>query len=81
MAERILIFINDQPAEVEANSTVAAALVARGESCRRSVTGQPRGPLCGMGVCYECRVTIDGIDHRLACQTLAMPGMRVKTHA
>lgn len=81
MAERILIYINDQPAEVETGSTVAAALVAHKETCRRSITGQPRGPLCSMGVCYECRVNIDGLDHQLACQTLVKPGMRVRTHA
>ena len=44
---------------------------------RRSVTGAPRAPLCGMGICYECRVTIDGTPHRLSCQTLCADGMEV----
>ncbi|KQW87082.1 hypothetical protein ASC94_27040 [Massilia sp. Root418] len=46
---------------------------------RRSVSGALRGPLCGMGVCHECRVTIDGRAHQLACQALCTPGMQVRT--
>ena len=46
---------------------------------RRSVSGMLRGPLCGMGVCHECRVTIDGRAHQLACQTPCAPGMQVRT--
>ena len=47
---------------------MAAALLNSGEpSFRSSVGGELRGPVCGMGVCYECRVTIDGIAHQRAC--------------
>ena len=46
---------------------------------RRSVNGALRGPLCGMGICQECRVTIDGVPHRLACQTVCAPGMTITT--
>lgn len=35
---------------------------------RLSVTGEPRGPLCGMGICFECRATIDGKPHVRTCQ-------------
>jgi len=48
---------------------------------RRSVTGEPRGPLCGMGICFECRVTIDGVPHSRSCQTPCADGMEVRTHA
>jgi aerobic-type carbon monoxide dehydrogenase small subunit (CoxS/CutS family) len=48
-------------------------------ACRVSVTGEPRGPLCGMGICFECRVTIDGHPHCRACQTEAVEGMRIQT--
>jgi NADPH-dependent 2,4-dienoyl-CoA reductase/sulfur reductase-like enzyme len=51
----------------------AAAMAHAGQSAfRRSVRGQPRGPLCGMGVCFECRATVNGEPHRLTCQ--AAPG-------
>jgi aerobic-type carbon monoxide dehydrogenase small subunit (CoxS/CutS family) len=39
---------------------------------------QPRAPFCGMGVCQECRVLIDG-RRRLACQAVCAEGMRVET--
>ena len=38
------------------------------EVCRTSVTGEPRGPLCGMGICFECRTTVDGREHVRSCQ-------------
>jgi sarcosine oxidase subunit alpha len=44
-----------------------------------SVTGEPRAPLCGMGICFECRATINGFAHRRSCQVLCEPGMDVRT--
>jgi succinate dehydrogenase/fumarate reductase-like Fe-S protein len=62
---------------VASGSTVAVALAACPQShARTSVSGQPRAVFCGMGVCQECRVSIDGV-RRLACQTLCQPGMQV----
>lgn len=61
-------------------STVAAAILKTGlTTLRRSVTGEARGPVCGMGICYECRATIDGEAQRLTCQTLCRHGMEVRT--
>ena len=66
---------------VAKGSTVAAALYLGGDgSSRTSVGDQRRAPVCGMGICQECRVSIDG-QRRLACQTLCRSGMRVETHA
>jgi D-hydroxyproline dehydrogenase subunit gamma len=80
MSELITLHVDGHPVRVRAGTTVAAALAAAGVAAsRRSVTGQPRGPLCGMGICFECRVTIDGIPHRLGCQTLCNAGMEVQT--
>ena len=60
--------------------TVAAELANGGAvSSRISVTGEPRGPLCGMGICFECAVTVDGEPHVRSCQLLAKPGMLVET--
>jgi len=44
---------------------------------RRSVLGQGRGPLCGMGICMECRVTINGLPHCRSCQILCEEDMEV----
>ena len=83
MLERITLEIDGQSIEVPSGSTVIAAIASAtphaGVVTRRSVTDTPRGPLCGMGICQECRVTIDGRAHRLACQTLCVPGMVVVT--
>ena len=60
--------------------TVAVALLQNGVwSFRRSVRGEARGPLCGMGICYECRVTIDGLPHKRACLTRVAQGMEIRT--
>jgi thioredoxin reductase len=59
--------------------TLAAALVAAGElSCRETAGGERRGLFCGMGVCRECAVTIDGRPGELACMTAVRDGMVVE---
>lgn len=79
-ATRVSVTINGCRIDVDAGTTVAAALVLAGvRSTRISVSGQPRAALCGMGVCHECRVTIDGRAHVLACQTLCREGQIVRT--
>ena len=64
---------------VEGTSVAAALLGAGVARFRSSITGEPRGPVCGMGVCMECRVTIDDEAHRLACQTPCRDGLEVMT--
>ena len=60
MPDAIQLKINGRPISVPAGTVVAAAIANAGiVSFRRSVSGQPRGPLCGMGTCLECRVTIN----------------------
>ncbi|HEX3378791.1 MAG TPA: (2Fe-2S)-binding protein [Paraburkholderia sp.] len=81
-ATRIRLTVDGRGIEVESGTTVAAALAIAGVSgSRLSVTGEPREALCGMGVCQECRVTIDGRAHALACQTLCRDGQRVQTRS
>ena len=78
----VSVLINGKRLTFPAASTVAAALELAGASAlRKSVGGQPRGPLCGMGICFECRVTIDGQPHQRACQTLCREGMEIVTDA
>jgi sarcosine oxidase subunit alpha len=80
MTEAIAILVNGHPVEVAAGTLVAAALAKAGVTrFRLSPHGESRGPLCGMGVCFECRVTINGQPHRLSCQTLCEAGMEVRT--
>ena len=80
MPENIQLVVNGKSVCVAAGTTVAAALARAGiERFRRSVSGEARAPLCGMGICCECRVTIDGTSQRRSCQTLCENGMEVRT--
>lgn len=74
------VVVNGQRVRVADGITVAAALLNSGEpSFRSSVSGEFRGPVCGMGICYECRVTIDGIAHQRACLRVVANEMRIDT--
>jgi aerobic-type carbon monoxide dehydrogenase small subunit (CoxS/CutS family) len=80
--DKIHITINGQSHQVEPGISVAAALaLCEVVSTRLSVTGMARAPVCGMGVCQECRVTINGQRHQLACQTLCSIDMQILTGA
>jgi len=79
-AAELNIVVDDQRIRVAAGTTVAAALFNLGtEAFRRSVSGEPRGPVCGMGVCFECRVTIDSRPHQRACLIAVADGMHIRT--
>jgi len=76
----VTLRIDARAVSVPAGVSVAAAIAIAGSAVtRRSVGGAARAPLCGMGVCQECRVTIDGRAHQLSCQTLCADGMHVQT--
>jgi sarcosine oxidase subunit alpha len=80
MPDKVRVFVNGKPVEVAAGSSIAAAAMAAGETgFRRSVSGEPRGPVCGMGICFECRVTVDDVAHCRSCQMTCVEGMRVTT--
>jgi sarcosine oxidase subunit alpha len=79
-----------QPFEIEVDGekmvayqgeTIGAALLAAGRRTLRYTNKleQPRGLYCGIGLCQECRMTINGIPNTQACQTLATPGCRIET--
>jgi aerobic-type carbon monoxide dehydrogenase small subunit (CoxS/CutS family) len=79
MSSAIELLINGQRLRVAPGTSVAAALYLAGDgSSRTAVSGPRRAPLCGMGICQECRVTIDG-QRRLACQTPCSAGMQVES--
>ncbi len=77
MHESVIVTVNRKPIVVPRGATVAVAVALAESPCRRSVSGEPRGPLCGMGICFECRVTVDGRPHRRGCQILCRSGMEV----
>jgi sarcosine oxidase subunit alpha len=79
MCEPITVTVNGKGIRVVAGATVAAAMMIAEAHCRNSVSGEPRSPLCGMGICFECRALIDGIPHRRSCQILCASGMEICT--
>lgn len=80
MADPIKLKVNGVSVSMPAGSMVAAAVLEAGiGTFRRSVTGEARGPLCGMGICFECRITVNGVTHVRSCQTLCEDGMDVRT--
>lgn len=62
---------------VPTSISVAAALLSLNLPFRRSVSGQHRAAVCGMGICFECRVRIDGVAQQRACQVTVRDGMTV----
>ena len=80
MREKVTLLVDGVSVTMPADSMVSAAILKTGKySFRRSATGEPRGPLCGMGICFECSVTIDGEQHCRSCQTICKNGMDVRT--
>ena len=80
MADPIRVSVNGQSLTVAAGTLVSTAVFLREAiAFRRSVTGEARAPLCGMGICFECRVTINGEAHARSCQIICQEGMDIQT--
>ncbi len=78
----IQIVVDGRSIAASSGTTLAAALLNAGvDAFRQSVDGLARGPVCAMGTCHECRVTLDGMPHVRACLVDVRPGMRVETRA
>lgn len=70
-----------RPVSFGPGQTLGAALVASGTISWRTtrVEGRPRGLFCGIGVCFDCLVTVDGHPNQRACLVVAHPEMKVAT--
>jgi sarcosine oxidase subunit alpha len=85
MTAPIALWVNDAAVVVPFGANVAAAVAiaqaaaAQPSRFRRSRSGSPRAPFCGIGFCGECRVEIDGVGQQRACLTPARADMRVRT--
>ncbi|MGO3146503.1 MAG: (2Fe-2S)-binding protein [Leucobacter sp.] len=65
--------------ETRAGSSVAAALTESGcNAWRTTAEGKPRGLFCGIGVCFDCIVEIDGESGQRACMIPLEDGMDVQ---
>ena len=79
--KKIEVTIDDQKVKAYEGELVSTVLQAEGISVfgRKHTTSRPSGVYCGMGVCYECLVTINGISNIQACQTFAVDQMVIET--
>ncbi|MBC6467116.1 (2Fe-2S)-binding protein [Actinomadura alba] len=75
------IIFAGRPVPVLPGQTVGAALHASGIRSWRTTreNGRPRGLFCGIGVCFDCLVTVNGDPSRRACLIEARPGDVVTT--
>ncbi|MBJ6622742.1 (2Fe-2S)-binding protein [Streptomyces sp. DHE17-7] len=73
--------VDGEPLDFTEGQTVAAALVAAGQVAWRTtrVGRRPRGVFCGIGVCFDCLVTVDGVRGQRACLLPARADMTVTT--
>jgi len=68
-----------RPITARDGQSVAAALIEAGERCLRiDEAGNPKGVVCAIGQCWECRCSIDGVADIRACMTAAKPNMVVR---
>lgn len=77
----ILLHVNSRPVKAFEGETIAAVLLAEGIRVFRHAarTQEPRGIFCGMGICYDCLVTVDGVSNVRACVTHVAEGMVIET--
>ncbi|MGA8112357.1 MAG: (2Fe-2S)-binding protein [Actinocatenispora sp.] len=75
------IVVDGVPVPLRPGDTVAACLLGEGRlSWRRTrQTGRPRGVFCGIGVCFDCLVTVNGTPGVRACRYTAAPGDEIRT--
>ncbi len=80
--QKITLKVNGTEIQAYKGETVLAALIAAGYKTLKNnpVNQEPRGALCGMGVCFECTVTINGVPNIRACMTEVSEGMNIETN-
>ncbi len=80
MPRNVTLTVNGARVSVPEGSMVSTAVALAGVvGFRTSVAGEPRAPLCGMGICFECRITLDGRPHVRSCQVVCRDGMEVRS--
>lgn len=77
----IAITLDGERLEGVAGQSIAGVILASGRLGfrRTSAAGRPRGIFCGIGVCFDCLVEVDGARDVRACQRRAIDGTVVVT--
>lgn len=75
----VTVNVNGKPVMLPQGAMLIVALLNAGAPCRISESGEDRTALCGMGICFECRASVDGVPHQRTCQIVCKDGMKVET--
>jgi len=80
MSDGLWFIFGDREIPAESGQSIGAALIAAGYRSWRTTRhgGAPRGIFCGIGVCFDCLVTVNGRSSQRACLTEAAHGDRVE---
>ncbi len=80
-SNQIQVEIDGAAVPAYAGDTVAAVLMLSGTRIftQASRYNLNRTLFCGMGICHQCLVTVDGIRDVQACMTTVRPGMKIET--
>lgn len=70
-----------RPIGFEPGQSIGAALLAHGIRSWRTtrIEGRPRGLFCGIGICFDCLIVVDGAPNQRACLTPARADADVRT--
>jgi predicted molibdopterin-dependent oxidoreductase YjgC len=82
-ADGFAVLLDGRPVRGRPGQSVAAVLIASGLRAWRTTRrgGRPRGLYCGIGVCFDCLVTLNGTPNVRACVTVVRAGDRIETQA
>ncbi len=75
------IVVDGLPITAFEGESIAAALFASGCRTLRTTVRlhEPRGMYCGIGICFDCVMTVDGNPNVRTCQTAVWAGMRIES--
>ncbi|TAH53390.1 MAG: (2Fe-2S)-binding protein [Chloroflexota bacterium] len=74
------ITVNGQTVAAFPGESIATVLAVAGFRAFRATdaSDSPRGIFCGMGICFDCLVTVNGLPNQRACMTEARAGCDVR---
>jgi predicted molibdopterin-dependent oxidoreductase YjgC len=80
--ERVVFTLNGHQVSAYEGETLATAMMAEDVTAMRTTfSGEQRGVFCGMGVCFDCLVVVNGVANTRACMTWVENGMNVATQS
>ncbi|WP_430645454.1 (2Fe-2S)-binding protein [Agromyces sp. GXS1127] len=74
----IRITVDGDTVEGRHGQTIAGVLIGAGRIAWRTAQTGGRGVFCGIGVCHDCLVTVNGVEGVRACRREAADGDRVE---